>query len=83
MTFTLRGNTLTPNSNLVTAMRILRLSAIITLGLALGYLVSDAAERKAAPCCEKAARQGRTCDHKCCIEAARQGRNCEKCGGRN
>jgi len=64
-------------------MRTLRLCAIIVLGIALGYLVSDAAERRAAPCCEKAAKQGRTCDHKCCIEAARQGKNCEKCGGKN
>ncbi|MBI5422645.1 MAG: hypothetical protein HZA32_01070 [Opitutae bacterium] len=64
-------------------MRTLRLCAIIVLGIALGYLVSDAAEGKRPPCCEKAAKQGHSCDHKCCIEAAKQGKNCEKCGGKN
>jgi hypothetical protein len=62
-------------------MRTIRLCAIIALGLALGYLVAEAAQR--APCCEKAAKQGRTCDHKCCIEAAKQGKNCTRCGGKN
>lgn len=63
-------------------MRTIRLCAIIALGLALGYLVSEAAGKR-APCCEKAAKQGRTCDHACCIEAAKHGKNCEKCGGKN
>lgn len=62
-------------------MRTLRLCAIIALGLALGYLVAEAAQR--AKCCEKAAKEGRTCDHACCIEAAKHGKNCEKCGGKN
>ena len=64
-------------------MRTLRLCAIITLGLALGYLVSDAAEAKRAKCCDKAAKAGHACDHACCIEAAKAGKNCEKCGGKN
>lgn len=64
-------------------MRTIRLCAIITLGLALGYLVSEAAEAKRAKCCEKAAKSGQTCDHACCAEAAKAGKNCEKCGGKN
>jgi len=64
-------------------MRTIRLCAIIALGLALGYLVSDAAEPKRAKCCEKAAKEGRSCDHACCIDAAKHGKNCEKCGGKN
>jgi hypothetical protein len=63
-------------------MRTLRLCAIIALGLALGYLVSEAAGSR-PKCCEKAAKEGRRCDHACCIEAAKQGKNCEKCGGHN
>jgi hypothetical protein len=36
---------------------------------------------KAANCCVKAAKDGKTCTHACCIAAAKEGKNCEKCGG--
>jgi hypothetical protein len=62
-------------------MRTLRLCAILTLGLALGYAIADAAQK--ARCCAKAEREGKQCDHVCCVEAARAGKQCEKCGGKN
>lgn len=65
-------------------MRTIRLCAIIALGVALGYLVSDAAEGpRKAKCCVKAEKAGHACDHACCVAAAKDGRNCEKCGGKN
>ncbi len=69
-------------------MRIIRLSAIVALGLALGYLFSDAEEPKKdegqkAKCCVKAEKDGKKCEHSCCVEAAKDGKNCEKCGGKN
>ena len=36
---------------------------------------------KAAGCCAKAAKDGKTCTHECCVAAAKDGKNCEKCGG--
>jgi hypothetical protein len=36
-----------------------------------------------AKCCEKAAADGKKCDHECCTEAAKAGKNCEKCHGTN
>lgn len=62
-------------------MRTIRLCAILTLGIALGYLVADAAEK--ARCCVKAEKEGKKCDHVCCVEAAKAGKQCEKCGGKN
>ena len=67
-------------------MRTLRLCAIITLGLALGYGLADAQESGGsaqAKCCIKAAKAGKACDHACCVQAAKAGKNCEKCGGKN
>lgn len=64
-------------------MRIVRLCALLALGLALAFAFADAAEKKTARCCEKAAKNGQTCDHACCVEATKSGKNCEKCGGKN
>ncbi|HET7538012.1 MAG TPA: hypothetical protein VFJ90_16245 [Candidatus Didemnitutus sp.] len=70
-------------------MRIMRLSAIIALGLALGYAFSDGAEEAKKPegqkakCCQKAEKDGKKCEHSCCVDAAKEGKNCEKCGGTN
>jgi hypothetical protein len=36
---------------------------------------------KQAPCCAKAEKAGKTCDHECCVAAAKAGMNCEKCHG--
>ena len=54
-------------------MRTLRITVFIALGLAFGYVVSDAADtpkndKEKAPCCAK---------------AAEAGKNCEHCGGKN
>jgi hypothetical protein len=66
-------------------MRTLRLCAIVTLGLALGYGLSEAKEGGSAKakCCIKAENAGKACDHACCVQAAKAGKNCEKCGGKN
>lgn len=69
-------------------MRTLRLTAIIAIGLALGYAFSEAnepakSEGHKAPCCEKAEKEGKKCDHKCCEKPASESKNCEHCGGKN
>ncbi|MBA4138090.1 MAG: hypothetical protein C0518_12310 [Opitutus sp.] len=64
-------------------MKLVRLCALLALGLAFAFAMADAAESKKARCCEKASSQGKTCDHVCCIDAAKQGKQCEKCGGKN
>ena len=66
----------------------MRLGAIIALGLALGYAFGDAEEAKKdegqkAKCCMKAEKDGKKCEHSCCADAAKEGKNCEKCGGKN
>ena len=40
-----------------------------------------ASESKAANCCAKAAKDGKSCSHGCCVDAAKAGQNCAKCGG--
>jgi len=30
-------------------------------------------------CCDKAAKAGKTCEHKCCVDATKEGKVCEKC----
>lgn len=64
-------------------MKLVRLCALLALGLALAFAFADAAEAKKARCCEKAEKAGKKCDHVCCIEAAKQSKQCEKCGGKN
>jgi hypothetical protein len=64
-------------------MRLVRLCALLALGLALAFAFADAAETKKARCCEKASKNGKACDHACCVEASKSGKNCEKCGGKN
>ncbi len=55
-------------------MRLVRLCALLALGLALAFAFADAAESKKARCCDKAEKAGKSCDHVCCIDAAKQGR---------
>lgn len=64
----------------------MRLKAIIAgLALALAFSLStvsfaaDKGAAKGAPCCEKAKKDGKTCDHACCVEAAKDGKACAKC----
>lgn len=64
-------------------MRLVRMCALLALGLALAFAFADAAESKKAPCCVKAEKNGKKCDHVCCVEAAKQGKQCERCGGKN
>lgn len=69
-------------------MRLLRLSAILTLGLAFSYAFTEAAEEgkkegHKAKCCATAEKDGKKCTHSCCAETAKDGKNCEKCGGKN
>lgn len=68
-------------------MKTLRLSlALIVSAFAFSSLVqADEAKPagKPAKCCEKAAKDGKTCTHDCCADAAKDGKKCEKCGGKN
>ena len=58
----------------------LAVGSLLSVGVAIaGDAKNDAA--KAAKCCAKAAKDGKTCTHECCIAAAKDGKNCEKCGG--
>jgi len=54
--------------------------SLLTAGVAFGAS-EPAKEAKAAACCAKAVKDGKTCTHECCIAAAKAGMNCEKCGG--
>jgi hypothetical protein len=63
-------------------MRIKAIVAGLALGLAFALSgVSMAADEKAAeaPCCAKAKKAGKTCDHACCVEAAKDNKACPKC----
>lgn len=57
----------------------------LMFGAGIGYAAdkrkAPAQESKPAPCCAKAAEDGRDCPRSCCQEAAAKGRNCKKCGG--
>ena len=72
-------------------MRTMRLCAIVTLGLALGYAFADAkdedkkkvSEGGKAKCCMRAEKAGNMCTHECCVASAKDGKNCEACGGHN
>ena len=70
-------------------MKTLRISlslAIVSLAFASFARAEDkkpAPAGKTASCCEKAATDGKTCEHGCCVAAAKEGKNCEKCGGTN
>jgi hypothetical protein len=39
----------------------------------------DSKDKKLAPCCEKAKKEGKECEHPCCVKAAKDGKTCEKC----
>ena len=54
------------------------LVALLVAGVA---FAAEKTEAKAAGCCTKAAKEGKTCNHGCCVEAAKAGNNCTKCGG--
>lgn len=62
-------------------------AVILSFGVAMVNAADDKAaapaESKAAKCCAKAAKDGKTCDHECCAAASKDGKNCEKCGGKN
>lgn len=62
-------------------MKALKLSVALFTILAAGLTGALAAESKPAPCCAKAAQQGKTCTHACCVEAAKLGYHCVKCNG--
>jgi len=58
--------------------------SVLSLGIA---YAADAKKDAAAPaskvagCCEKAAKDNKTCTHECCVKAAKAGNNCETCKG--
>ncbi len=67
-------------------MKIVRLCAVLALGVAFALAFADASENKEpkeAKCCVKAEKNGEKCDHVCCLEAAKESKHCEKCGGKN
>lgn len=70
-------------------MKTLRISfslAMVSLALASFVRAEDkkpAPAGKNAACCEKAAADGKACEHGCCVTAAKDGKHCEKCGGTN
>ena len=39
----------------------------------------DSKDKKLAPCCEKAKKEGKECEHPGCVKAAKEGKTCEKC----
>jgi len=57
------------------------LVALVALVAAGVSFAAEKSDNKAAGCCAKAAKEGKTCTHACCIEAAKAGNNCTKCGG--
>ena len=52
------------------------ITAILT---ALALFASVALVSASAPCCEKAKKDGKECDHPCCVKAKKDGKDCEKC----
>jgi hypothetical protein len=58
-------------------------ASFLTSGLAFAADASAGSSTapKKAGCCEKASKNGKTCEHECCAEAAKDGKNCPKCGG--
>jgi hypothetical protein len=52
------------------------ITAIIT---ALALFGSVALVGAAESCCDKAKKEGKTCEHPCCVKAAKDGKVCEKC----
>jgi len=52
------------------------ITAILT---ALAMFGSVALVNAEAPCCEKAKKDGKECDHACCVKAKKDGKECEKC----
>lgn len=55
--------------------------AFVALMAASIAFAAEKSANKAAGCCAKAAKAGKTCEHACCVEAAKEGKNCTKCGG--
>ena len=51
-------------------------SVVIAAGAA---LAGEGKEAPKAKCCEKAAKEGKTCTHECCVSAAKEGKSCEHC----
>jgi hypothetical protein len=52
------------------------ITAILT---ALALFGSLALVSAADSCCDKAKKDGKTCEHPCCVKAAKDGKVCEKC----
>ncbi len=48
------------------------------LAIASMTTLSFGADKK-APCCEKAIKAGKTCEHPCCVKAEKDGKVCENC----
>lgn len=61
----------------------LYLALLASLAIAAGTaLAGDPVAADAHPkakCCEKAAKEGKTCTHECCAAAAKEHKACEKC----
>ena len=57
------------------------IKSLVAMACAVAFLasVSFAAD---APCCAKAKKAGKTCEHECCVKAAKDGKSCEKCGAK-
>ena len=51
------------------------ITAILTALALFGSVALVSAES----CCEKAKKEGKTCEHPCCVKAAKDGKVCEKC----
>ncbi len=51
------------------------ITAILTALALLGSVAMVSAES----CCDKAKKDGKTCEHPCCVKAAKDGKTCEKC----
>ena len=52
------------------------ITAILT---ALAIFGSVTLVSAAESCCDKAKKEGKTCEHPCCVKAAKDGKVCEKC----
>ncbi|MBI5396467.1 MAG: hypothetical protein HZA91_14325 [Verrucomicrobia bacterium] len=67
-------------------MKFLRTLTILAFAVSVSTGVVLAEEKKSeAPkyspgsCCDKAAKDGKTCEHPCCVAAAKDSKVCKKC----
>ena len=54
------------------------IKSLVALLCAVAFMASLSIAQ-AETCCEKAKKEGKTCEHKCCVKAAKEGKVCEKC----